>query len=73
VHGLNTIRKECYNTIKKNGERDFTKEVNSTSSKCGGYWLGCFVAKNITNEKVQAEILQKGMWMMVRVMKVWIK
>jgi hypothetical protein len=60
VRGLNTIRKKYYNTVKKDGERDSTKEVNSTSSKCGGYRLGCFVAKNITNGKVvQAEIFQK--------------
>jgi hypothetical protein len=60
MHGSNTTIKEYYNIIKKDGEKDSTKEVNSTSSKCGRYRLGCLVAKNITNEEVvQAKILQK--------------
>ncbi len=40
------------NNIKKNGKRDTTKEVNTTTLKCGGWRLDHFATKNITHEKV---------------------
>lgn len=49
------------NNMWKSCEKNSTKKANTTTSKCGGWRLGHFVAKNITHEKViQAKISFKN-------------